>query len=106
MSLTIQVLQLGAQAHVLVLRHRVGHDHLIDGRSVDAGNGIAAEDAVREQGVDGSGALLLKELGGPGDGVAGVDKIVNKDADAVLDVSNKHHAGVALLAVLGRAALL
>lgn len=104
--LTVQRLQLGTHALVVVLRDRVGDDDLVNGRGVDARNGVATQDAVSEQGVDGGGPLLLKELRGAGDGVARVDEVIDEDAYPVLDVADEHHARVALLGVLGGAAFL
>lgn len=48
---------------VLVLRHAVGGDELVDAAVPDAGNGIAAENAVSDERDDGCGTLLLQELG-------------------------------------------
>lgn len=99
-------LELGAQAAVLVLGHRVCDEHLINGRGVDARNGVAAEDAVRQQGIDLGGALLLEQLGCARDGVGGIGEIVDEDADAVGDVADKHHASVFLLGELDGTAFL
>ncbi|CRK25666.1 hypothetical protein BN1723_013652, partial [Verticillium longisporum] len=75
-----------------------GHDDLVNGRGIDAGNGVAAKDAVGEEGCDGGGALLLQELCGTGDRVTSVHKVIDQDARPVLDVTDQHHAGVALFA--------
>lgn len=99
-------LELGAEAAVLRLGHRVGDEYLVNGRGVDAGNGIAAENTVGKQGVDLEGALALEKLGSAGNGVGRVAEIVHQDADAVSDVTDEHHAGVALLGKLDRAAFL
>lgn len=105
-KLTIQEAKLGAHLHVLALGNGVGHDNLVDGRSVDAGDGVTAENAMGQEGVDLSSAVLLEELGSPRDRVAGINKIINENAHLVLDITNQHHTGVALLAVLGGATLL
>jgi len=102
----VQVLKLGAESHVIPLRNRVGDDHLVDGRSVNTRDGVTAKNTMGQEGVDVSSALLLEQLGSSGNGVAGVDEIVDEDADLVLDIAHQHHASVALLGVLGRASLL
>jgi hypothetical protein len=103
----VQDVELGSQERlVLVLGHRVGHNQLVDGRRLDAVDGIAAEDAVGEERIDFGGTLLLEELGRPSDGVAGIRKIVDEDADTVRDVADEHHAGVLPVCDLGGAAFL
>ena len=102
----VENLHLRAETAVLVLWHRVGHDHLVDGRGVDAGDGVAAQYGVGEEGVDLEGALLLEELGGAGNCVGRVDEVVDEDADLVADVADEHHGGVAVLGELGGPAFL
>lgn len=99
-------LKLGAQAAVLVLGNRVGHEKFVDGGCVDPTNGVAAEDAVGNECVDHGGALSLEKLGGAGNGVGRVGDVVDEDADAIGDVTDQHHAGVALLVELDGAAFL
>lgn len=98
--------EFGTHAAVLVLGHGVGDEQLVDGGGIDATDGIAAEDAVADEGVDHGGALALEQLGGAGDGVCGVDDVVDEDAHAVGDVADEHHAGVALLVELDGPAFL
>lgn len=102
----IQHLELGADPLVLVLGNRVGDYDLVDAAGVDPGNGISAEDTVRDEHDDLEGTLTLQKLSGASDGVRGVDDVVDKDADTVGNVTNQHHAGVSLLVVLDGAAFL
>lgn len=98
--------ELGAQASVLSLWDRVGDENLVNGRGIDASDGVAAKDAVGEQGVHLGSTLTLQELGRTSNGVAGIEQVVDENADAVGDVSNKHHAGVALFRELDGTAFL
>lgn len=102
----VQYLELRAETAVLRLRHRVGDENLVNGRGVDARNGIAAEDTVGQQGIYLDGAFALEQLGSSSDGIGRVTKIVDQDTNAVGNVSNQHHAGVALLGELDRSAFL
>jgi len=102
----VQHLQLGAETAMLFLRDRIGDDDPVNSRGIEARNGITAEDAVGEESVDLESAFALKQLGGPGDGVGRVAKVVDKDADAVGNVADEHHAGVARFGELDRTALL
>lgn len=45
-------LYFGARLHLLLLRDGVGHHDRLERGTVDAGDGRAGEDAVREDGVD------------------------------------------------------
>jgi len=91
---------------VLVLRNRIGDDNLVDGRSFDTVDGIAAKHAVRDERINGGRALLLEQLGRTRDSVARVDQVVDQDAHAARDVADQHHAGILPVRDLGRAALL
>jgi hypothetical protein len=103
----VEHVQPGAEVRlVVVLRHAVGRDELVDAAALDAVERVAAEYAVRDKRVDVSGALLFEELGGADDlgmvsmgrerggggcsvrrektySVTGVDEIVDQDADAL-----------------------
>lgn len=102
----IKDLKLGALAAVLVLGHRVRDDDLVDSGGVDATESVSAEDTVGQQGEDAPGPLALEQLGGAGDGVAGVAEVVDQDAGAVDDVANEHHASVTVLGELNGAPFL
>ena len=103
----VQDVELGSKLLlVLVLGYRVGNDQLVNRRSLDAVDSVTAEDTVSQQRVDGGGTLLLKELGGSGDGVAGIGNVVEKNADAIGNVTDEHHASVLAIGDLGRATLL
>lgn len=102
----IQDLQLRADLLMLVLGDRVGHYDFVDTAGVDPRDRISAEDAVGDENDDFESALALEELGSTSDCVGGVDDVVNEDTDAISDVANEHHAGVALFRELDRAAFL
>ena len=91
---------------MVVLGHGVGDDHLVDGRGLDAADGIATEDAMAQESVDGGGTFVLEELGGPRDGVSSVQKIIHQDAHAVGHVSDEHHGSILTIGDLGRASFL
>lgn len=91
---------------MLVLGNRIGHYDLINGGCVYTRNRVAAENTMSNKGIDLCRTLSFEQLSGAGDGVAGVDKIVNEDADAVGDITDKHHAGIALLGELNRSTFL
>ena len=56
----LENLELGAKTTMLVLRNGVCDNNAIKGTGVDTGNGIAAENAVGEQGVHGVGTFALE----------------------------------------------
>jgi hypothetical protein len=99
-------LKLGAQAQVLLLLHAVGHHHLVKGASVDALDGVAAQDTMGDQGINLGCALLLEELGGPSNRVRGVRQVIDQNGYPVTDVTDQHHGGILAVCDLGRAALL
>lgn len=96
----IKHFQLRAQTTMLLLRDRVGHNDLVNGGGIDAGNGISTEDAVGDEGVNSSGTLSLQQLGSASDCVGRIGKIVDQDTDPIGNVANKHHAGVAVVCKL------
>jgi hypothetical protein len=102
----LEDLQLGTPLLVLRLVDRVGYDDLVKRAGVDAINGIAAQDAVRDERVHLGSALLLQQLGGTCDGVGGVGQIVDENGGAVCNVTDQHHGRILPVADLGRAALL
>ena len=103
----IQDLEPGSQRNLVVgLGHRVGDDHLVDGRGLDAADGIATEDAMAQESVDGGSTFVLEKLGGPSDGVSGIQKIIHQDAHTVGHVSDEHHGGILTIGNLGRASFL
>jgi hypothetical protein len=101
-----QNLQLLAALLVLLLVDTVGNNNLVDGTSIDAVDGIAAEHAVSDESDDLVGTLLFQELGCASDGVGSVGKIVDKDSDTVCDVTYQHHGRVLAVGDLSRATLL
>lgn len=81
-------LQLLAPLHLILHRHRVRDNHSAQLRLVDRLDGAAAEDAVRDEGDDFSGAVGHDGLGGFGQGAAGVGHVVDEDGDFVEDVAD------------------
>ena len=61
---------------------------------------------MRDQGDDLSGAFLLDELGGAGDGVGGVCEVVDEDSCAIPYVADKHHGRILAVCDLCWAAFL
>ena len=102
----VENLQLRAEPAMLLLRHRVRHNNLVQGRGIDTRNGIAAEDTVGDESVHFGGTLALEEFRSSGDGVGGIDQVVNKDTDPISDITDEHHAGIAVLVELNRTAFL
>ena len=78
----LENLQLGAPGHVLGLVNRVGHNDLVQSTRVDAVDGIATKDAMRDQRIHLRGALLLDQLGRARDGVGCVSQVVDEDGGA------------------------
>lgn len=89
----LQHLQFLAPLKVLVLRHRVRHDHFVQVRGVDPLDGIARENAVRDQSVNGSRARFLEQFGGAGDGVGGVGQIIDKNCASVGHGADEKESG-------------
>lgn len=102
----IQDFQLGAFTSVVVLWHRVCHNHLVHGGGVDARDRIAAENAVSDQGIDSGGALFLQQLRRSCQRVCRIGQIIHQDADTTTHVAHQHHGSVLSVRDLGRAALL
>ena len=55
----LQDLELGTSPAVFFLRNTVCHNDLVESGSVDTFDGIAAEHAMRKQGIDVGGLLFL-----------------------------------------------
>lgn len=55
-------------------------------------DGVAAEDAVGDNGHDLGGSIFREDLRGLGEGAAGVGHVVHQNGDLVPDVSDQHHA--------------
>lgn len=91
---------------MFVLRQGIGYGDGVDGALVQAVDGVAAEDAVADEGVDPGGALVLQQASCARDGVAGVGEVVHEDGGAILNVANEHHGRFLLLRDFRRAAFL
>lgn len=98
--------QLGASRLVIGLVDRVGHDNPVERTSIDAVDGVAAQDAVRDERVDLSCTFFLQQFRCAGDGVGGVGKIVHENGSAVRDVSDQHHGRVLSVVDLRRSTFL
>lgn len=84
--------QLAAALHLVAEGDRVGDDDLAQAALVEDIDGVAAEDAVGDDGDDLAGAVIFHRLGGLGQRPAGVGHVVDEDGDLVHDVSDEHHA--------------
>jgi hypothetical protein len=102
----LQNLEFRASCLVLGLRDGVGHNDLVQGAGVDAINGVAAQDAMRDERHYLGRTLFLQQLRSAGNGVGRVGKIVNKDRGATRHVSHQHHGRVLPVVDLGRTAFL
>jgi hypothetical protein len=99
-------LQLLATLLVLLLINAVGDNNLVNGTSIDTVDGITTEHAVSDESDDLAGTLLLQELGCASDGVGSIGKIVDKNGDAVCDITHQHHCRVLAIGDLSWATLL
>jgi hypothetical protein len=61
---------------------------------------------VCDESVHFCSTLALEKFRSTGDSVGGVNQVVHEDADAIRDIADKHHAGVAVLIELDRTAFL
>ena len=102
----IQHLELRTPFLVFLLRYAVRHHDFIQRTGVDAVDGLPAENAVGEQGVDFGCALFFEEFCRTGDGVRGVGEVVDEDGEPVGDVADEHHGRVLAVGDFGGAALL
>lgn len=84
--------QLVAALHLVAEGDGVGDDDLAQAALVEDVDGVAAQDAVGDDGDDLAGAVVLDGLGGLGQRPAGVRHVVDEDGDLVHDVSDEHHA--------------
>lgn len=64
--------ELGAQATVLGLGNGISNKNLVNCRSVDASDRVAAENPVGEKGVHLGSTFALQQLGSTSKGIAGV----------------------------------
>lgn len=81
-----------AQLLLLLVRYGVGHDQVLELAVVDLLDGVAAEDAVGDDGDGGFGAVLDNHVGGLAQRAAGVGHVVDDDGGAVFHVADQHHA--------------
>lgn len=102
----LQDLKLRACLQVLLLRHGVGGDDLVDGTSIDAFDGVAREHTVGDERVHGLGAFLLEELGCACDGVGGIGQVIDENCGATAHFTNKQHRGILTIRNLRWAAFL
>ena len=69
-------------------RQRVGAQHPLDRRVLDAVDRRPREQTVRAGGDDSFRAALLQQFGRRNDGAAGVDHVVDEHAGAALDIAD------------------
>lgn len=77
---------------LLLMRHRIRHHDSTKLTPVQRLDGIATQDAVRDDSHDFFGAVLHHGVGGFDERAASVGHVVDEDGDAVLDVADEHHA--------------
>ena len=87
----INRVQLGADLLLVLVGHGVGDNNLGENAIVDDLNSLAAEDAVRDNGVDLNSSILSKSLGGQAKGTAGIGHIIHQDGNLSLHVSDENH---------------
>lgn len=79
---------------MLFLWDTVSDDDFVNGAGVDAGDGVAAENSVREESIDVGSAFSLYKLRRAGDGVGCICEIIDDNGDPASDIPHKHHSGV------------
>jgi hypothetical protein len=90
----IQNFQFRTAPLVLMLRHAIGDDNLVQGAGIDAFDGVTAEHTMREKCVDFRGTLFLQQLGRTCNGIGGIGKVVYQDGRSVGYIANEHHDGI------------
>ncbi len=101
-----QHFQFRAPSLVLMLRHTIGDDDLVQSAGIDAFNGVTAEHTMREKRVDFCGALFLQQLGRTCNGIGGIGKVIHQDGRSVGYITNEHHDGILPVSDARGAALL
>lgn len=66
---------------VLVLRDSIRHYQLLDWQLVDEAEVRGGEQAMRDQRMHGLGAFFVQSAGGHGEGLAGINHVVDEDRD-------------------------
>ena len=79
---------------MFILGDGIRGDDLIQTGSIDALDGVAGEDAVRDEGEHGMGAFLFQQFGRPCDRVGGVGQVVDEDRGAVRHGAHEEHGRV------------
>jgi len=90
---------------VVLLRHRVGYNDLVQRTRVDAIDGVSAQNAVGDQCNHLRRTLLFKQFGRAGDRVGRVGQIVDEDGSALGYIADKHHGRILAVIDLRGAAL-
>lgn len=98
----IDALDFGAILHMAVLWNCVGHDDCFEASVVDARNGRATEDAVRENCINFCGARFDKLLSGMANRTTSVSHIIHQNGNPVFHITDEYHRSdfIRLLALL------
>lgn len=82
---------------MLILRHGVGDDDLVQTGVEDAFYTISAQHAMGDKSKDFTCTRSLEQLRSAGNGVGGVGEIIDHDADFALDITHKQQCRIAAL---------
>jgi hypothetical protein len=91
---------------VLSLVNGVGYYDPIERTGIDPVYGVAAQHAMRNQGVHFRGTLFLQQFGGSSDGVGSIREIVDQDGRLARYFADKHHGGILAVGDLSRTTFL
>ena len=75
------------------MRHRVCHHYPAQLTAIDGLAGLAAENAVGDNGHNLTGTIVYQNTRSLDECSASVSHVVDEDGDLVLDVSDEDHAG-------------
>jgi hypothetical protein len=98
-------LELGASRFVFGLVDCIGHNDLVECASVDALDGVSAQDTVGNECKHLGRAFLLEQFRSAGDCVGSIRQIIDEDGSAVRDISDQHHGRILPVVNLGRSSL-
>lgn len=82
---------------MLILRHGVGDDDLVQTGVEDAFHTISAQHAMGDESKDFACTRSLEQLRSAGNGVGGVGEIINHNADFALDITHEQQCRIAAL---------
>lgn len=93
--------ELRAPLLMFPLIDRVSDHDSVQRTGIDSLDCVAAEHAMRDQGVHFRGTLLFEEFGRPRDGIGGVGEIVDEDGGSAGHFADEHHCCVLAVGDLG-----